>query len=80
MGALLPSTIRDDLFGGLVSGVLAIPLAMGFGMFAFTALGDRYFAYGAIAGLYAAIVVGVVCVVLGDRIKLICARCPPSLA
>jgi sulfate permease, SulP family len=45
MGALLPSTIRDDLFGGLVSGVLAIPLAMGFGMFAFTALGDRYFAH-----------------------------------
>ena len=80
MGALLPSTIRDDLFGGLVSGVLAIPLAMGFGMFAFTALGDRYFAHGAIAGLYAAIVVGVVCVVLGDRTKLICARCPPSLA
>jgi MFS superfamily sulfate permease-like transporter len=42
MGALLPSTVRDDLFGGLVSGVLAIPLAMGFGMFAFTALGDRF--------------------------------------
>jgi SulP family sulfate permease len=58
---------RDDLFGGLVSGVLAIPLAMGYGMFAFTALGDRYFAHGAIAGLYSAILVGVVCVVLGDR-------------
>ncbi|MFY9838747.1 MAG: hypothetical protein WAK55_20175 [Xanthobacteraceae bacterium] len=25
---------RDDLFGGLVSGVLAIPLALGYGMFA----------------------------------------------
>jgi sulfate permease, SulP family len=58
---------RDDLFGGLVSGVLAIPLALGYGMFAFTALGDRYFAHGAIAGLYSAILVGVVCVVLGDR-------------
>jgi len=67
MGGLLPSTVRNDLFGGLVSGVLAIPLAMGFGMFAFTALGDRYFAHGAIAGLYAAIIVGIVCVVLGDR-------------
>ena len=40
---------------------------MGYGMFAFTALGDRYFAHGAIAGLYAAILVGIVCVVLGDR-------------
>jgi MFS superfamily sulfate permease-like transporter len=58
---------RDDLLGGLVSSVIAIPLAMGFGMFAFTALGDSYFAHGALAGLYAAIAVGVVCVVLGDR-------------
>jgi MFS superfamily sulfate permease-like transporter len=58
---------RDDLLGGLVSSLIAIPLAMGFGMFAFTALGDSYFAHGALAGLYAAIAVGVVCVVLGDR-------------
>lgn len=58
---------RDDLLGGLVSSVIAIPLAMGFGMFAFTALGDSYFAHGALAGLYAAIAVVVVCVVLGDR-------------
>jgi MFS superfamily sulfate permease-like transporter len=40
---------------------------MGYGMFAFTALGDSYFAHGALAGLYAAIAVGVVCVALGDR-------------
>jgi hypothetical protein len=52
---------------GLISAALSIQLAMGYGMFAFTALGDSYFAYGALAGLYAAIVVGIVCVVLGDR-------------
>jgi MFS superfamily sulfate permease-like transporter len=40
---------------------------MGYGMFAFTVLGDSYFAHGALAGLYAAIVAGVVCIVLGDR-------------
>ncbi|SIO12666.1 Sulfate permease, MFS superfamily [Bradyrhizobium erythrophlei] len=67
MGEFRQSTLRDDLFGGLVSASLAIPLAMGFGMFAFTALGDSYFAHGALAGLYAAIVAGVVCVGLGDR-------------
>ena len=61
------SSLRDDLLGGLVSVSLAIPLAMGYGMFAFTALGDSYFAHGALAGLYAAITAGVVCVVLGDR-------------
>jgi sulfate permease, SulP family len=58
---------RADLWGGLVSSLIAIPLAMGFGMFAFTALGDSYFAHGALAGLYAAVAVGVVSVVLGDR-------------
>jgi sulfate permease, SulP family len=67
MGEFRHSTPRDDLFGGLVSVSLAIPLAMGYGMFAFTALGDSYFAHGALAGLYAAIVAGVVCVGLGDR-------------
>ena len=61
------SRLRDDLFGGLISVSLAIPLSMGYGMFAFTALGDSYFAHGALAGLYAAIAVGVVCVGLGDR-------------
>ena len=67
MGEFRQSSLRDDLFGGLVSASLAIPLAMGYGMFAFTALGDSYFAHGALAGLYAAIAVGAVCVALGDR-------------
>ena len=67
MGELRQSRLRDDLFGGLVSAALSIPLAMGYGMFAFGALGDSYFAYGALAGLYAATVVGIVCVILGDR-------------
>jgi len=67
MGEFRQSRLRDDVFGGLISVSLAIPLAMGYGMFAFTALGDSYFAHGALAGLYAAIAAGVVCVALGDR-------------
>src|SRR5262249_39843819 len=67
MGEFRQSRLCDDLLGGLVSVSLAIPLAVGYGMFAFTALGDSYFAYGALAGLYAAITAGVVCIVLGDR-------------
>jgi SulP family sulfate permease len=43
------------------------PLAMGYGMFAFVSLGDKYFAYGALAGLYTAFIVAVVSVLLGDR-------------
>ena len=67
MAKFRQSTLRNDFLGGLVSVSLAVPLAMGYGMFAFTALGDSYFAYGALAGLYAATAVGIVCVVLGDR-------------
>lgn len=60
-------TLRHDLIGGLVSAAIAVPLAIGFGMFAFVALGDAYFAYGALAGLYSAIVVSIAVVLLGDR-------------
>ncbi len=60
-------SIRGDIVGGLVSAGIAIPLAMGFGMFAFVSFGDEYFASGALAGLMTALVVGVVSVMLGDR-------------
>ena len=66
-----PSTLRHDLSGGLASAAVAIPLAMGYGMFAFSALGDSYFAFGALAGLYAAAAAGIVCVALGDRTRMI---------
>jgi sulfate permease, SulP family len=58
---------RSDIFAGLVSSAIAIPLAMAFGMFAFVTLGDEYFAYGAMAGLISAVIAGVVSVLLGDR-------------
>jgi MFS superfamily sulfate permease-like transporter/CRP-like cAMP-binding protein len=61
------SSIRNDAAGGLVSAALAIPLAVGYGMFAFVSLGDEYFASGARAGLLTAFVVAVVCVLAGDR-------------
>jgi len=38
--------VRSDVFGGLVSAAIAIPLAMGYGMFAFASFGENYFADG----------------------------------
>ena len=61
------SHARDDIFGGLVSAAIAIPLAMGYGMFAFSSLGENYFADGALAGLVTASIVPIVCVLLGDK-------------
>ena len=59
--------LRNDVTGGVMSAVVAIPLAIGYGMFAFVPLGDAYFAYGVLAGLYAAFLVAIVSVVLGDK-------------
>lgn len=67
IGRQRPATLRGDLTGGIVSAALAVPLAMGYGMFAFGPLGNDYFAYGALSGLYAAAIAGFVCVALGDR-------------
>ena len=65
--AFIGVAARSDIFAGLVSSTVAIPLAMAFGMFAFVTLGDEYFAYGAMAGLISAVIAGFVCVALGDR-------------
>ena len=61
------SNLRGDVEGGLVSALLAVPLSIGFGMFAFVALGEGYFANGAIAGIFTAFILCVVCVLLGDK-------------
>jgi SulP family sulfate permease len=62
-----PANLRNDVIGGLVSAGVAIPLAMGYGMFAFVALGNEYFLDGALAGLVTAVIVGIACVALGDK-------------
>src|SRR5271168_3899811 len=71
MPAFNSASLRGDIVGGLVSSAVAIPLALGFGMFAFVTLGDEYFACGAVAGLVSALVVGLVCVGLGDRTAMV---------
>ncbi len=67
MPAPAVKNLRNDLIGGFMSSTIAIPLALGYGMFVFISLGDEYFAQGARAGVISAFVVGVVCVLLGAR-------------
>jgi sulfate permease, SulP family len=64
MKLLLPA---NEVLGGLVSAAVAIPLAMGYGMFAFAPLGEDYFEDGALAGIATAVVVAITCVALGDK-------------
>src|SRR5437764_5536249 len=61
------ATARSDIVAGLVSSAVAIPLSMAYGMFAFVSLGDEYFAYGAMAGLFSTVIAAFVCVLIGDR-------------
>jgi sulfate permease, SulP family len=61
------SNMRGDIEGGFVSALLAVPLTIGFGMFAFVALGEEYFANGAIAGIFTGFILCIVCVLLGDK-------------
>jgi sulfate permease, SulP family len=56
-----------EIRGGLVSASVSIPLAIGYGMFAFIALGDAYFGHGILAGFYTAIAATLVCLLIGDR-------------
>ncbi|MBL4862433.1 MAG: SulP family inorganic anion transporter, partial [Crocinitomicaceae bacterium] len=48
--------IKGDLFGGITAGIVALPLALAFGMQS---------GMGAVAGLYGAMVLGIVAAIFG---------------
>ena len=56
--------LRAELAGGLASALLTLPLSIGFGLFALSPLGERYAGYGVLAGLYSAVIVALVAVLL----------------
>ncbi|HDQ00392.1 MAG TPA: cyclic nucleotide-binding domain-containing protein [bacterium] len=49
------SNLRGDIFGGLSSSIIALPLALAFGIVAFAPLGPEFASQGALACLYGAI-------------------------
>src|SRR6267154_1171072 len=61
------SNLRGDLAGGLVAAVVTIPMSIGFGLIAFAPFGERFVSIGILAGLYGAIFLGLVAVLLGAR-------------
>ena len=52
----LPENIKGEVFGGITAGVIALPMAIGFGVAS---------GLGAAAGLYGAIIVGFIAAILG---------------
>jgi SulP family sulfate permease len=59
------SNLRGDIFGGLTTSVVALPLSVAFGVAAFAPLGPEYVAQGALAGLYASIIAGALASIFG---------------
>lgn len=54
----IEATMRGDIFGGLTAAVVALPLAIAFGVVAFAPLGVEYASTGALVGLLGAIFTG----------------------
>ena len=60
------ASLRGDIAGGLAGGIITIPASIGYGILALGALGDVYVTPAVLAGLYSAVVVSVVVLVLGQ--------------
>ena len=59
--------LRHELAGGVAAASLALPLCIGFGLFAFSPLGASYAHYGVLAGLYSALLPPLIAYLLGAR-------------
>src|SRR5262245_46034467 len=62
--------LKGDLAGGLTAALLTIPVSVGYGILALSPLGDEYVNRGAQAGLWCAILVPIVGVLLGAETTL----------
>lgn len=63
--------LRGDLLGGLTAAVLTIPVSMGYGLLALSALGEAATSTAILAGLYAPVMGCLVAVLLGANTTMI---------
>lgn len=61
---MVADKLRAELAGGVASAILTLPLAIGFGLFALSPLGERYAGYGVLAGIYSSVIVALIAVLL----------------
>ena len=61
------ASLRHEIAGGVASTALALPLCIGFGLYAFSPLGPAYAGYGVLAGLYSALLPPLIAYLLGAR-------------
>ncbi len=63
--------LKGDLFGGLTTAIVSLPLALAFGVAAFSSLEDSLPGAGPLAGLYGAVCVGLFAALFGGTATLI---------
>ena len=63
--------LRGDLLGGFTAAVLTIPVSMGYGLLALSALGESHISTAILAGLYAPVFGCIVAVLLGANTTMI---------
>ncbi len=69
-----------DFWGGLAAMLVAMPSAIAFGVTVYAAIGPSYAAFGALAGIIGATVIGLLAAILGGTDRLISAPCAPAAA
>jgi sulfate permease, SulP family len=63
--------VRGDVLGGFTAAVLTIPVSMGYGLLALSALGENYVSTAILAGLYAPVIGCLVAALLGANTTMI---------
>ena len=69
-----------DAWGGLAAMLVALPSAIGYGLYAFKPLGDSFAGNAAVAGLLGAVALGLVAPAFGGAKRLISGPCGPAAA
>src|SRR5262249_17065588 len=60
------SSFRADIAGGITGGIVTIPSSIGYGILALGSLGNAFIAPAILGGLYSAVVVSLVVMLLGQ--------------
>jgi len=72
--------VAGDFWGGLAAMLVALPLAIAFGVTIYSPLGPAYAAQGALAGILGVTAIGLIAPALGGTNRLISAPCAPAAA
>ena len=70
----------EDFWGGLAAMLVALPAAAAFGVTVYTAIDPQFAAFGVLAGILGAIMLGLLASIFGGTDRMISAPCAPSAA